>query len=262
MPDLSPVFLARCCYRLGRLLSTLGWHGGALQSYRDALRFDSAFAFAHFGQGEECVRLGRWREAAACFEKAAALRPSDIEIQGNRVFALFRAGLYDDTAVAIERLARLRPDQQELHLLLGAVLRRADRHAEALRAFRWAVRLPPRTEDRRFHLGLALLGEQEWAEVMESCRAARAFEGARPSTLDLPAGRSALQAHPGASAGEYYRLTSRSARPAGWRGLGALLARWLPRRERGATVPFPAPGHPVASPPRATMRAPSAVRRR
>lgn len=214
---------ARVHCHVASTLALLGWQGGAVQAYRDALRVDPLCPDARFRLGEALARRGRWLEACAAFRESARLRPSSPEIQGNLVLALGRAGRWSEAAEALERLIRLRPGQAELHLLRGAVLRRLGRGEEAIRAFRWAVSLSPSPDWNRFFLGEELLGRRGWAEVLDAFRGALAVrerEAEAPGLL--AAHESALNRAPARDAEVAPRQPSRRLWRFAFLGLGAL----------------------------------------
>lgn len=191
-----PVF-ARVHDAFGRTLELLGWRGGAIHAYRDALRVEPGFLGARFRLGEALARSGKWDESCEAFAEAARIRPQSVEAQGNLVLTLHHAGRTDELAAALYRLTELRPREGELFMLLGSVLKRIGRPEEAIRAFRWAVRLTPAASSRRFFLGEALLGVRGWQEALVFWKDAQRLDpNWRVEDEQLP-GRSALHEHPG-----------------------------------------------------------------
>lgn len=156
-------------------LALCGWHDGAVQAFGDALRAQPRRPGTRFRLAESQARLGRWVAAAESYRAALALRPGDVEAQGNLVIALGRSGAWEQAETALKRLIDLQPREAELHVLLGAMLRRRGQTLEAIRSFRFALTLPPCP--RECALGVGVLGPDGWQDVMQSYRSAVAAEG-------------------------------------------------------------------------------------
>ena len=62
--------------RSGWVLSRLGRHEEAVESYRDALALEPESAMAHASMGDALLRLERYEEALESFERALAADPS------------------------------------------------------------------------------------------------------------------------------------------------------------------------------------------
>lgn len=179
---------ARLHLGLGRLLSLGGWDAGVLRACADALRVDPELGEAHFRMGEAFARRRLWLEASRAFGEAARLAPASVEVQGNLLLALWRAGRREPALRSLRRLIHLRPNQAELHLLRGALLMRLRHPEEAIRAFRWAAGLELSPHWQRFFLGEALLGAREWDAVVRAYERAAAIavvEGP-PRGFDAP----------------------------------------------------------------------------
>jgi tetratricopeptide (TPR) repeat protein len=158
---------------LARGLRHAGLLSLAVEAYRDAIEADPACFEAWFALGEVLARDRRWEAAIEAFHAAAALRPADVENQGNLVLALYRSGKLRDAAAAMRRLIDLRPGEPELHLALGAIQCRTRRPWEAIRSLRWAAHLAVPATTKRFLLGETLFGERQWMEVLGHLDAAR-----------------------------------------------------------------------------------------
>ncbi len=165
---------ARVQYRVGRAVAWLGWHGGAAQIFREALADDPLLLDAQYSLCDALMAGERWAEAAVAVRDLAQQVPASVEIQGNLVLCLARAGAHEATIEALDRMIRLRPFQPELHLLKGALFRRRRQHGEAIRAFRWAVSLGHSATVAHFQLGEAVLGLEHWQTLLQRYRSALA----------------------------------------------------------------------------------------
>jgi tetratricopeptide (TPR) repeat protein len=226
--------VARFHFGLGDVLTIMGWEGGAVRAYRDALHADPDCPGVHLRLGEALVRIGQWREASEAFREAALRAPASAEAQGNLVLAFWRAGLQEEAVGALQRLIRLRPGQGELHVLLGTLLLRRGRREEAIRAFRWASGLSPSPDWSRFFLGSAILGGNTWGSAVTAWRGA--INLARVDAAPLRRGRSLLNAHPGAAPVEYPQQTSLRRR---WFSISVALLLALPASAAAARVDPP-----------------------
>ena len=97
-------------------------------------------------QAWSLLGLVQWmqgKDAAASFERVAALRPDDAEMQGNLGRALRRAGRTREAAEAHRRAIALRPDHADAHNNLGTVLVELGEVEDAVASFRRAVTLRP-----------------------------------------------------------------------------------------------------------------------
>ncbi|HEY8148508.1 MAG TPA: tetratricopeptide repeat protein [Vicinamibacteria bacterium] len=170
------------CFARG--LRQLGLLTLAVEAYHDAVEADPACFEGWFAMGEVLARDRRWEAAIEAFHTAAALRPADVEAQGNLVLALYRSGKRCDAAAAMRRLIDLRPGQPELYLVLGAIQCRTRRPWEAIRTLRWAAHLAVPATTKRFLLGETLFGERQWRETLGHLDAVRT-----PAVLPASAGR-------------------------------------------------------------------------
>ena len=82
---------------------------GALERFREAVRHDPKLRRARNFCAFVLSGLGRYREAAACFDLALAQFPDDPEIWTNRGLALARAGDEPEARRSLEKALQLRP---------------------------------------------------------------------------------------------------------------------------------------------------------
>jgi tetratricopeptide (TPR) repeat protein len=165
---------ARVQYRVGRAVAWVGWHSGAAQIFREALADDPSLIEALYSLCDALMQGERWVEAAGALRDLTQQVPASVELQGNLVLCLARAGDQDAAIDALDRMIRLRPFQPELHLLKGALYRKRRQHGEAIRAFRWAVSLGHSATVTRFQLGEAILGLEHWQALLQRYESALA----------------------------------------------------------------------------------------
>ena len=78
-----------------------------MRAYDDAIRLDVNAPEAHAGRGLSLQKLGRPREALACFDAALALRPLHPQSHQQRADALLALGRRDEAIAAYERARAL-----------------------------------------------------------------------------------------------------------------------------------------------------------
>ena len=98
---------------------------------------------------------GRLEEAAACFRRAAELRPDFPEIHNNLGTMLRELGRFAESEVCYRRALELRSDHPEFHFNLGNVLRETGRCMEAEGCYRRALACRPNWADAHYNLGIA-----------------------------------------------------------------------------------------------------------
>ncbi len=117
-------------------------------------------------QALAAAQRGDFAAAAAGFARAAALQPSNAELQHNLGFALARLSRLQEAEHAYRRALALKPAYPEAYSNLGNALKQAGRLQEALACYGQAIALAPRYAEAHNNLGTALqeLGQMQAAE--------------------------------------------------------------------------------------------------
>src|SRR5262249_5917455 len=89
------------------------------------------------------MELKRFGDALACFDRALALRPGDVQAMNNRGNALQGLMRYEDALAAYDQALSLKPDYAEALNNRGEALQQLKRHDEALAAFDSATSMQP-----------------------------------------------------------------------------------------------------------------------
>jgi predicted O-linked N-acetylglucosamine transferase (SPINDLY family) len=174
----APAGQARFCSNLGNLLLSLGRMDEAVESYRQAVRLDPAFAEGWVNlsialrttgnipeavaAAREAVRLGAQgpgsmmlgvalalkggrealAEAIACFQRALQSMPGNAEAEGNLAYALREAGRSEESVTLCRQILTRRPTDVVAWKNLGLALDALGRMDEAMEAYRQALALP------------------------------------------------------------------------------------------------------------------------
>jgi len=169
-PDASASHLS-----LGNAHIATGDYESAEAAYEDAITIDPPDADVYYNRlGMTYLRAGEYARAGAAFDKAIGRRGDEPLYHCNRGDVLVMEGKLDDAAAAYEKAAALNPESRGAYLnRLGNTLYREKQYLRAIETFRGAVTAEPLNPF--FHLHLAR--SYEAAGFPEE--AARAGEKAR-----------------------------------------------------------------------------------
>ncbi len=123
-------------------------------------------AEAEYERGNAFMSLGRFAEAAACYEAALRQRPDHAETLNNLGVALAEQGQW---AAAIDRYddaRRLNPLYAAAHFNRGNALVKAERAAEAIASYQEALRLNPAWAGAHLNLGLAFIAQERFDDAI------------------------------------------------------------------------------------------------
>ncbi|AMV39610.1 TPR end-of-group domain-containing protein [Planctomyces sp. SH-PL62] len=98
---------------------------------------------ANFLKGEALRCLNRHREALACLETAASLRPEDVAVALAQGWCYKRTNRLAEAVDALERASRQEPENSLIHYNLACYWSLAANTAKALEALATALRLKP-----------------------------------------------------------------------------------------------------------------------
>ena len=109
--------------------------------FREAIRLEPGFAWAHHGLGAALAMKGEVEPAIASFEKAIELRPDLVEAHNHLANLYLSLEREDDAVAAYRRAIELAPDVSDAYFYLGVYLAHHDRYAEARELLEEAVSL-------------------------------------------------------------------------------------------------------------------------
>lgn len=98
---------------------------------------------ANFLKGEALRQLNRHREALACLEEAASLRPDDVAVALAQGWCYKRTNRLAQAVDALERAARQEPENALIHYNLACYWSVAGNAPKALEELAVALRLKP-----------------------------------------------------------------------------------------------------------------------
>lgn len=139
----------------------------ALKTLAAIVKADPNYAQAHVNLAILYTQQSQYREAAAEFEQALRLDPSDDVARASYIKALIILAQLDTALPLAEGYLRRKPGDFEALYLMGAVDRELGRYAAAEKELSKAVALQPDHYDSRYDLGfsLAKLGRPAEARV-------------------------------------------------------------------------------------------------
>lgn len=101
----------------------------AIESYRQAIKFDPTYFDAHFNLGLAAYDVKDWGQSLLAYEYALVIDAVSADARYNFALALERAGFYLDAANELEKLLSDRPDDDRAHFALAKL--QAERLAQA-----------------------------------------------------------------------------------------------------------------------------------
>lgn len=161
-------------FESARALHLAGNRAGAAALYREALDLDPGHVDSLYLLGTLCAEGGRFDEALALLQRAAAAAPASPMIHNNLGSIHLLQGDLSRAAACYERALQIDPGLVEAQQNLGVVLRRLGRHAEAINWLNRAIMARPGLLEARCNLAGALLdsgqGEQARSELEAALR--------------------------------------------------------------------------------------------
>lgn len=137
---------------------------GAVAFFGKLAEMGSGSAWPPFYRGFHAFRAGDWDDALADFERAAAVRPDDPEMDFRRALVLQATGDFDDALPFMERAHERDPSSEIFALRLSRLLRILGRYEEAGRVLETTTETHPDSAE----LLLALAGIREHAGELDT----------------------------------------------------------------------------------------------
>src|SRR5699024_10534116 len=127
-------------YRLGKVLSGLGKHEEASNSYQLAVEYDTDESSYHeaLAKSIRSQSATSWRELEV-LQGGAALHGSDAELQLRLAQVLESLNRFEEAADAFAKAVELQPDRAFLHYRLGYALQQAGDYPTSERVYERAI---------------------------------------------------------------------------------------------------------------------------
>ncbi|MEW6263528.1 MAG: tetratricopeptide repeat protein [Thermodesulfobacteriota bacterium] len=140
----------------GRVLSRLGRKREAQACFLNALELAPDFGLAHYNLGLEYVSQGRIIEATACFRRAVVAQPEFMEARYRLGLGYLALGRREEAAECFQEVLRKNPDRLETCFLLAETLSADGRYDEAIACLSNSLRFNPDNAEVHHRLGLLL----------------------------------------------------------------------------------------------------------
>ncbi len=137
----GPNYLARSA--MGDILSAEGHLVEAEKMLQSAVALQPHHAYILAALGNCYLRMGKFNEAANCYDEVLQLRPKFMNAHFNLALALTKLGQLDRAMAEYKKVLALQPTVVRAHVELGLLCARKGDHDEALLHFREAYRLDP-----------------------------------------------------------------------------------------------------------------------
>jgi tetratricopeptide (TPR) repeat protein len=144
----------------GNDLAGAGAHAAAMEKYRQALRTEPDYAYAHHGLAIALAAEGRLPEAIEHFRQAVRSKPDFAEAHNGLGVALLRQQQPAEAEREFEAALRAAPDFAEAHFDCAVALLQLQRSREAIPHLEETLRLKPGFPGARERLELARLQTQ------------------------------------------------------------------------------------------------------
>jgi eukaryotic-like serine/threonine-protein kinase len=129
---------------------------GAIAAYREAIRLDPKYAFAHINFGSALWATGDPDGAIASFREALQVDPECAPAHNELGLALWDKGNSNGAIAAYREAIRLDPEYAEPHVNLGFALQSKGDPDGAITSFKEAIRLEPKDASVHVRLGAIL----------------------------------------------------------------------------------------------------------
>lgn len=147
--------------RKGQLLERLGRFDEAATCFERAIALAPQARGYHFNLARAATTLGQSDRALAEYREIVRLQPDDYAARYSLAVALQKRGDHEAAVVELEKTVALAPSDPGAHLSLGLSLERIERIADAVREYQRYVAMQPDSVDgQRLKEHLAALAER------------------------------------------------------------------------------------------------------
>lgn len=153
---------------LGILLSTLGRHQEALDSYKNGLNRNSGDFSLYYNMGITLAETDRLPEAVQAYKKAMELKPEEFEIRYHLGAVLTEMRKYTEAVEVYKSALKVKPEDSEMFYNISIVYALLRRYDIAMDNLKKAIELNGQfREDARSNLAfLSLRGHKEFKELV------------------------------------------------------------------------------------------------
>lgn len=170
---------------LGEAFMEIGRNKEAADQFAKAADLDPKIGAARTGLASCLLRSGDSEKALPHLEAAARLESAEWRNHANLAFALAANGRYKEAIASYQRAIDLEPNEVDNLVRLGWVLEIEERYEEALETLQRAVSVKPDDGEARWHTGRMLAALGKFGEAVESLRSAIAIEETADRLLSL-----------------------------------------------------------------------------
>ena len=155
----------------GDIFSRRGFHGEALERYREARMADPDSTTAALGEVRSLVALGQGAEAVALTATLAERRPGDADVLFARARALHAAGEPAAAMAAVRAAQAVAPGRPDLYQLQALIASELGDTPAALEACQVALQLDGTLVQVWFELGRLEEARENWSAARAALRA-------------------------------------------------------------------------------------------
>ncbi|MBD2183608.1 tetratricopeptide repeat protein [Planktothrix sp. FACHB-1355] len=117
-------------------------------------------------RGNQLIRLGRYEEAIACFEKAIQIQPNSYQAWYAKGWGLYRNGKYQQAIPVLEKATQLQPSFYPAWFWLGFAQSNLGKYQEAVKSYDKAIQIEPKLYQAWAAKGSALTALQKYEEAL------------------------------------------------------------------------------------------------
>jgi len=160
-----------------------GDHAVVIERYQGLLKLKPRHVLARNNLGVALWKVGRYREAAEQFRRAAGLQPTYADAQYNLGTLLRVTGQPAESEMPLRRAVKLNPQRDDTQVSLGLTLVMLGRLSDARECFEKALKISPRHAGATMGLGKVASLEGRFEEAETLYKSALAVDPNLPTAL-------------------------------------------------------------------------------
>lgn len=138
----------------------------AIEAYQNALRLQPNYVRAHSNLGAALMIKGDVEGGISHFEAAVRIDPSFAQGYYNLGLALANTGRIDDAFVRFTEAVKLAPDYVDAYVERGNIFSLRGKPAEAIAEYRKALRLNPHSAGAHYYIGITLMNQMLYEDAI------------------------------------------------------------------------------------------------
>jgi len=157
---------------MARLQSISGNTAEAVRLWKEILRSNPDYAYAHVGLGSVAAKKGEHEEAAEAFRRALAIHPQLTATYLDLADSLVKLGRVEEAAAVLRKYLEMEPRSAAGMILLGQAYLQSKEYEKAKTQFEAAILVTPDSPPAQYGLGTAYarLGQSEKSkQAMARC---------------------------------------------------------------------------------------------